>query len=79
MPFEVAPASLSDIPEIVEVAIAGFASEPLFSQMKQDCLTSDLVECLIPAYSRAFETPGVRFFKVVNTENGSVALVFHPN
>ena len=70
MPFELAEATLVDIPEIVDVAIDGFDSDPAFHQMKCNCLTSDVAEFCIPGYTRAFETPGVKLFKIVDTENG---------
>jgi hypothetical protein len=69
MAFELAPALLSDIPEIVEVAIAAFESDPILGLMRQSCSVSDITDYNIQVYRGAFETPGVKFFKIVDTKN----------
>lgn len=71
MTFELAPAVLSDIPEIVDVAIAAFETDPIFGQMKVDCSLADVRTCNIEVYERGFQEPGVRFFKIVDNDTGS--------
>lgn len=75
MPFELAAATPIDIPEIVDVAIASFDSDPSFHQLKVNCRTADVVRFCIPRYEQYFKTPGVKYFKIVDTEKGLLIAV----
>ena len=72
MAFKLAPVGLSDIPDIVSVALAAFQNDPIFSLMKQLCSPPDVTEYNIRSFTKAYDTPGVYFFKIVDVENGYV-------
>jgi hypothetical protein len=68
--FELSPASLSDIPEIVNLSLAAFKPSPIFRLMKQHCLPAEIQARDVQSYTRTFSDPGMRYFKIVDTETG---------
>lgn len=68
--FQISPASRSDIPELVKVALAAFKNDPIFLLMKQHCAPAEIQASDVQSYDRTFSDPGVRFFKAVDSETG---------
>jgi hypothetical protein len=68
--FELSPASQSDIPELVAISLAAFKTNPIFRLMKQNCLPTEIQASDVQSYTRTFSDPGVRYFKIVDTETG---------
>ncbi|KAF2149710.1 hypothetical protein K461DRAFT_323262 [Myriangium duriaei CBS 260.36] len=54
MAFYLSPATASDIPNLVEVALAAFENDPILSFAKQDCALSDLHDRDVGTYHLAF-------------------------
>ena len=74
MTFSVLPAEKGDLTELVRVFHAAFATDPEFSIIYRDCDMDEVVASDVADYEKEFETPGRRFFKVVDgEEDGYVA------
>ena len=68
--FVVLPATGDDLRDLAEVFEEAFAENPEFKIMNRNCKKEDLIEFDVKGYRKDMETPGRRFFKVVEVETG---------
>jgi hypothetical protein len=72
MTFSLLPAEKADLTELVEIFHEAFATDPLFGIIYGKCDMREVIESDLVGYEKEFDTPGRRFFKVVDSENGYV-------
>jgi len=73
MPYTLHPATATDIPAIVDLSIAAFASSPILGQMMPAVPLPIRRAREVRSYQRDFARPdlnGFRFFKVVDEGEG---------
>ena len=73
MPFELQPATLEDIPELVKVYHAAFADDKHFNACYGAVPPRVLYELDTQSFTDIFDLRWVHFFKVVDTETGCIA------
>jgi hypothetical protein len=76
MSFSLLPAEKGDLRELVEIFHEAFATDPEFSIIYQKCDMEEAIKLDVVGYEEEFDTPGRRFFKVVDSENGYVVAHF---
>lgn len=72
MTFTILPAEKKDLLELVEVFHEAFATDPEFGIIYGNCDMKEVIKCDVVGYEEEFDTPGRRFFKLVDNENGYV-------
>lgn len=77
MTFSLVPAEKADLAELVEIFHEAFATDPAFSIIFAKCDTKEVIQADVEAYEKEFDTPGRRFFKLVDGESGYV--IFKPS
>ena len=76
MTFSLLPAEKGDLTELVEIFHEAFATDPEFSIIYGKCDTKEVVKSDVVGYEKEFDTPGRKFFKVVDDEYGYVDFLY---
>jgi hypothetical protein len=76
MAFSLLPAERGDLRELAEIFHEAFATDPEFCTIYQKCDVEETIKSDLVGYEKEFDTPGRRFFKVVDSENGYVVVHF---
>src|SRR5277367_6269747 len=72
MTFTILPAEKGDLPALAEVSNEAFATDPAFGIIYGNCDMKEAIKCDVACYEQEYDTPGRRFFKLVDDENGYV-------
>lgn len=72
MTFTILPAEKGDLTELVELFHEAFATDPDFSIIYGKCDRKEVIKFDVVGYEEEYDTPGRRFFKLIDDENGYV-------
>jgi hypothetical protein len=72
MTFTILPAEREDLATLVEIFHEAFATDPEFSVMNAKCDLNEVMKRDVEGYQKEFDTPGRRFFKLIDDETGYV-------
>jgi hypothetical protein len=75
MPFDLLAATAADMPALVSVFRVAFEDDPNFKWMTPDCDPAIVYSRDLENFRKDWDRPGRRHFKVLDRENGSVALL----
>lgn len=78
MTFSILPAEKADLTVLVEIFHEAFATDPMFSIIFGKCDRKEVIEADVVGYEKEFDTPGRRFFKLVDSESGYVGHLCFP-
>jgi hypothetical protein len=74
MAFMILPAEKGDLPELVEIFHEAFATDPEFGIIYGKCDMKEVIKFDVVGYEQEYDTPGRRFFKLIDNESGYVNL-----
>jgi hypothetical protein len=75
MPFDLQAATAADLPALVSVFQAAFDDNPHFKCMSPGCDPAVVRSRNLKLFRKDWDKPGRRHFKVLDRENGYVALL----
>jgi hypothetical protein len=74
MAFTILPAEKEDLVTLVEIFHEAFATDPVFGLVNKNCDMKEVVRSDLVGFEKEFDTPGRKFFKLVDNDNGYVDL-----
>lgn len=72
MTFTILPAEKEDLTILVEIFHEAFATDPEVSLINANCDMNEVIRNDVERYEKEFDTPGRRFFKLIDDDNGYV-------